>query len=190
MSDESAKDEMDNEDLRRQIDQTRSDLSEKLTELEAQVAGTIQSTGTAIDDTMSSIRGAVVNVKTSLSLRHQIEQHPWIAVGSAVVTGILAEALIAKATRPTKPTSVRLLNPIPDGYRVPQPTIVNTLQSMVQNAAIQSVPLVLNLLLQHWTGSSHMPESPPDDRPDGSTVSMSGSSALYSKSPVRRSTVS
>ena len=38
MSDESAKDEMDNEDLRRQIDQTRSDLSEKLTELEAQVA--------------------------------------------------------------------------------------------------------------------------------------------------------
>ena len=46
MSDESAKDEMDNEDLRRQIDQTRSDLSEKLTELEAQVAGTILSTGT------------------------------------------------------------------------------------------------------------------------------------------------
>lgn len=188
MNDESADIEPEPEEIRLQMEQTRSDLSEKLAELETQVAETIQSTRTAIDSTVTSIRGAVVNVKESLSLRHQIEQHPLVALGGAVAVGFLAESLIAKATRPAKATNVRLVNPIPEEYQAtqttPQPTLMNTLQGLVQNAAIQSLPLVFNFLMQQWTAPRDSPQVPPDDSPDRSTVPMSEQNASYNSSPV------
>jgi len=190
MSDEPAKPELPPEEIRLQMDQTRSDLSDKFAELETQFTETIQSTGTAIDSTMSSIRGAVVNVKDSLSLRHQIERHPWMALGGSFAAGMLAEALIAKLTRPAKATNVRLLNPIPEGYQVPPPpSLMNTIQGMVQNAAIQSLPAALNLLMQYWTAPPGTPETPPDDGQNRSTVPMSEQSALHNTSPVKRTAV-
>jgi len=177
------------EEIRVQMDQTKADLAEKLAELESHVAETIQTTGTAIDSTMSSIRGAVGDVKESLNLRRQIQQHPWFALGGSLAVGMLAQALIAKVSRPAKATNVRLLNPIPDGYQAPPSTLSSTLHTVIQQAAIQSLPIVLNLLAQHWTAPRDSSEPPPEPSPDRETVPMTGLDALYNTSPVNRSAV-
>lgn len=189
MSDGHTAVELDAEVIRQQMEQTRSDLTEKFAELESQVAETIQSTGTAIDSTMSSIRGAVVNVRESLSLRKQIQQHPWYALGGSLAVGMLAEALMTKSTRPPKATNVRLLNPLPQSLQVPPPTLTHTLQGVIQNAAVQALPTVFNLLMQYWTAPREMPATPLNEAGDRNASTMAAEHSPSHASPVKHSPV-
>ena len=89
------------EAIRQQMDETRLQLNEKLETLELQVAETVQSTGTAVNatveavqETVQSVTGAVQDAVHSVSnafdLGLQIERHPLIVLGGAVVAGYFA----------------------------------------------------------------------------------------------------
>ena len=83
--------------IRQQMQQTRRQLAEKLESLEQQVSATVQTTETAVNATIGAVQtveGAVHNVVDSvangLDVSRHVEQHPWLAVGSAFVAGYLA----------------------------------------------------------------------------------------------------
>ncbi len=75
--------------IRSQMNQTRTDLSEKLETLESRVSDGMQSTGAVVTETMTSVRDAVQSVSQTLDLRRQVQQHPWLAVGASFALGCL-----------------------------------------------------------------------------------------------------
>jgi ElaB/YqjD/DUF883 family membrane-anchored ribosome-binding protein len=85
--------------IRRQIEATRSDLTEKLENLECQVRGTVQSAketvqGT-IDNVKSTVQETVDTVKRTVDVRYQTGQHPWLMLGGSVAAGFAAGAVLA-----------------------------------------------------------------------------------------------
>ena len=96
--------------IRQQMEETKSHLSEKLVSLETQVAETVQSTGTAVNATVEAVQvtvetvtgavqDAVQSVSNAFDIRRQIEKHPLLAVGGAVVLGYLAVEFLTGATK-------------------------------------------------------------------------------------------
>jgi len=94
------------------MDQTRSELSEKLETLENRVSESMQSTGAAVSDTMTSVRGAMQSVSESLDFRLQVHRHPWISFGGAVALGYLAARLSARPAQ-SPAMSVATIGPPP-----------------------------------------------------------------------------
>ena len=91
--------------MRQHIEETKSQLWEKLDILENQVSEVVQSTSTAVSETVASVQETVSNVTESVQdsvhsvsnafdLPRQIERHPWIAFGSSFVLGYLASELL------------------------------------------------------------------------------------------------
>jgi len=87
--------------IRKQMEETRSNLTEKLESLENQVAGTVQSASEVVNDTVEAVKGTVDNVTATVhetvqsvsrtfDLRLQTEKHPWIVFGGSVALGCLA----------------------------------------------------------------------------------------------------
>jgi cell shape-determining protein MreC len=95
--------------IKQQMLETRTSLTEKLQALEEQVASTVRSTTEAVTETAEAVKGAVENtvsavkgtveetvetVKSSFDLTHQMEAHPWLMLGGAVVAGYFAASLL------------------------------------------------------------------------------------------------
>lgn len=91
--------------MRQHIEETKSQLWEKLDTLESQVSEAVQSTSTAVSETVASVQETVSNVTESvqdsvhtvsnaIDLPRQIERHPWIAFGGSFVLGYLASELL------------------------------------------------------------------------------------------------
>lgn len=91
--------------MRQHIEETKSQLWEKLDTLECQVSEAVQSTSTAVSETVASVQETVSNVTESVQdsmhsvsnafdLPRQIERHPWIAFGGSFVLGYLASELL------------------------------------------------------------------------------------------------
>jgi ElaB/YqjD/DUF883 family membrane-anchored ribosome-binding protein len=111
--------------IERQMEQTRQSLTGKVSLLEQQVLGTIQSATdavndsvkfarTAVHDTIADVSGAVKNtvelvsdgVKEALNVSECVRNHPWMMVGGAVAVGFFSGTLVFRrnltvATRPT-----------------------------------------------------------------------------------------
>jgi hypothetical protein len=90
--------------IRQQMEETRSQLADKLEKLENQVSDTVQSTTEAVTDTVEAVKETVENVTTSVKdtvqnvseafdLGRQTERHPWIVFGASVAVGCLAAQL-------------------------------------------------------------------------------------------------
>jgi len=97
--------------IHQQMEETRSNLAEKLDALESQVSETVQNTTTAVSDTVAAVKDTVENVTDTvketvekaaetvqsvgkvLDLRHQTEQHPWLIFGGSVALGFAAAQL-------------------------------------------------------------------------------------------------
>jgi hypothetical protein len=88
--------------IKQQMGQTRASLTEKLETLENQVLGTVQDTtstvsGTVHDvratvrDTMQDMRATVcetvATVRDAFDVPRQMQNHPWVLLGGAVVAG-------------------------------------------------------------------------------------------------------
>lgn len=88
--------------LRHQVEETRSDLADKLELIEHQVAGMVhgatesvtetiasvkESVGHTVDAVQEAVHGTVDSMKHALDWRHHIRQHPWLMLGAAVVLG-------------------------------------------------------------------------------------------------------
>jgi len=91
--------------IRQQMEDTRSQLADKLEKLENHVSDTVQSTTEAVTDTVEAVKETVENVTgtvketvekatetvqavgEALDLRLQTERHPWVIFGGSVVLG-------------------------------------------------------------------------------------------------------
>ncbi len=99
--------------IERQMEQTRLSLTGKVSLLEQQVLGTIQSATeavndsvkfarTSVHDTIADVSGAIKNsvelvsdgVKEALNVPERVRNHPWMMVGGAVAVGFVAGTLI------------------------------------------------------------------------------------------------
>lgn len=98
--------------MRQHIEETKSQLWEKLDTLECQVSEAVQSTSTAVSDTVASVQETVSNVTESVQesvqsvsnafdLPRQVGRHPWLAVGGSFVLGYLANDLLNAPTKTT-----------------------------------------------------------------------------------------
>jgi ElaB/YqjD/DUF883 family membrane-anchored ribosome-binding protein len=112
---------MDNETevIKQQMLETRTSLSEKLEKLEEQVTSTVRNTTEAVTETAEAVKGAVENtvnavkgtvedtvetVKESFNLTHQMEAHPWLMLGGAVVVGYFAASLLERGASAVEST--------------------------------------------------------------------------------------
>lgn len=75
--------------LRQQVDQKREDASQKIDQIEQQVMNKAQDIETRVSDTAQQ-------VKAQMDWRHQVEERPLIAVGAALVGGILLGGIVGK----------------------------------------------------------------------------------------------
>jgi ElaB/YqjD/DUF883 family membrane-anchored ribosome-binding protein len=104
--------------IRRQIDETRSSLTEKLETLEGQVRCTVENAKASVEDTIqnvrSSVRDTVHSVKQTLDVRYQTAHHPWAMFGSSVAVGFLVGNYLGRRGVPQQ---------LP--YSQPQPALGN-----------------------------------------------------------------
>ncbi len=93
------------EEMRQHIEETKSQLWDKLDTLESQVSEVVQSTTTAVSETVASVQETVSNVTETVQesvqsvsdtfdLPLQVGRHPWIAVGGSFVLGYLAHEFL------------------------------------------------------------------------------------------------
>jgi hypothetical protein len=91
--------------IRRDIEQTRSALTEKLESLEQEVMGTVRGARSAVTETIEAVKGTVENVKGSvegavesvkeqLDVKRQFRRHPWTMFGLSVGTGFVVGAYL------------------------------------------------------------------------------------------------
>lgn len=110
--------------IRQQMEETKSQLSEKLVSLESQVSETVQSTGTAVNATVGAVQetvetvtgavqDAVQSVSNAFDLRRQIERHPLLVLGGAVVLGYLAVDFLTGSAKKSGPSSETPTSPSP-----------------------------------------------------------------------------
>ncbi len=80
--------------LRKQMQETKAQLSEKLESLEQQFSDAIQSTGTAVNSTIQAVEQATHTLSNALDIRRQIDRHPWLVLGGAILVGYVAVDLL------------------------------------------------------------------------------------------------
>jgi ElaB/YqjD/DUF883 family membrane-anchored ribosome-binding protein len=95
--------------IRRQMEETRSDLTRKIEALEHHVVETVYSTTSAVTNTVSNVKEAVQetvsavkgtvsdtveSVRETLDLRHHVAEHPWLMFGASVAAGYVSGLLL------------------------------------------------------------------------------------------------
>jgi Protein of unknown function (DUF3618) len=92
---------MENEDpevIRRQMQRTRSDLTEKLEAIEDKVSSTVKGTTEAVSETVDHVKEAVHDtvegVKHAFDLKAHFQNHPWLMLGGTVGLSFLATKLL------------------------------------------------------------------------------------------------
>ncbi len=135
------------EAIRQQMEETKSQLSEKLVSLETQVTDTVQSTGSAVNATVEAVQetvetvtgavqDAVQSVSNAFDLRRQIEKHPLLAIGGAVVLGYLAVEFLAGSEKKCDQTSKTPPAPFPSTNNTGDRTGNPAVESAATAAAI------------------------------------------------------
>lgn len=104
--------------IRQEIEQTRSNLTEKLETLESQVKETVQNVTAKVEDTVetvkskvegtvdavtSTVESTVQSVKETFNLERQVRQHPYAMTGGTMVLGMAAGYFLASLRRPASP---------------------------------------------------------------------------------------
>jgi ElaB/YqjD/DUF883 family membrane-anchored ribosome-binding protein len=100
--------EQRSDEMRQEIDCTRSALAEKMEALEHSVMGTVQNAQETVDDSIQMARDTVATVRRTFDIKHHVEQYPWVAVGGSCVAGLALGALFQRFWRPSRPTLRRL----------------------------------------------------------------------------------
>jgi ElaB/YqjD/DUF883 family membrane-anchored ribosome-binding protein len=98
--------------IRQQMVETRTALSEKLETLEEEVSSRIKGTTESVAETVGTVKEAVENtvhtvkdtventvetVKDTFDVNHQVERHPWMMFGGAVLLGFVGGRLLSRS---------------------------------------------------------------------------------------------
>lgn len=96
------------DEIRHQIEETRSSLTEKLETLEHEVketvrgatdavVGTVQSVRNTVEGTVEAVKGTVEStlesVRRTFDVQRQVKNHPWAMVGGSIAFGYLVGSL-------------------------------------------------------------------------------------------------
>lgn len=131
--------------IRRQMEEKRSDLAEKLEALESQVAETVQSATEVVGETVEAVKETVENVTSSVEetvqsvgeffdLGHQTQERPWIVFGGSVVLGCLAAQLFGGKNRSRQEEQSWSASP-PPPFRQEPPPVPTSRATMAEPAA-------------------------------------------------------
>jgi ElaB/YqjD/DUF883 family membrane-anchored ribosome-binding protein len=96
--------------IHKQIEETRSSLTEKLETLEAEVKDTVlsaketvASAKEAVESTLhtakETVQETISSVKRTFDLEYQVDRHPWGMVGLSLLSGVLAGAILGGRLR-------------------------------------------------------------------------------------------
>lgn len=103
--------------IRQQMDETRTNLTDKLEMLENQVVETVQGTQQAVAETVETVKDAVqdtvqsvkdsvndtvAGVKDTFDLRRHVNERPWTMMAGATVLGFLGGKLFGKNPKSEK----------------------------------------------------------------------------------------
>jgi hypothetical protein len=80
--------------IRREMDETKQQLSRKVGELEHQVSATVQSVGETVNHTVGAVGDVVRSVSHTFDIPRQIERHPWWFLGGSLALGYLAARML------------------------------------------------------------------------------------------------
>ena len=123
--------------LRRQMEETRASLTEKLETLEHQIVETVQGATAAVTDTVENVKESIhdtVNevrhtvhdtvdsVKSTFDVEHHVKTHPWLMFAGAVAAGFVAERLISRLLEPHAPARQSWPPPPPPPAPPPVPS--------------------------------------------------------------------
>ena len=100
--------EQDMDEMRQEIDCTRSAMADKLEALEDRVMGTVQSAQETVEDSIQVAKDTVATVKRNFDIKYQVEQHPWTMVGGCFVAGLALGGLFLKGRRRSRQAPDRL----------------------------------------------------------------------------------
>jgi len=121
------------EAMRQQVEETKSQLVEKLETLEQQVSDTVQSTGAAVNATVESVSGTVESVTGAIQdtmksvggvfdVRSHVKAHPWLTLGGSLAFGFL---MARHFSRPRRAVPVTVTGWPQDGTgQTAQPEVV------------------------------------------------------------------
>jgi len=123
------------EEIRHHIDETRSDLTEKLEAVEQKVmdtvadarsgvVDTVEAVKQSVDDTVQAVKGAmhdtVDSVKHALDVGRQVRRHPWGMLAGSLAAGYMLGRLLFQrhpVGRAATRSSVAALPPQPEAGR-------------------------------------------------------------------------
>lgn len=88
------------EEIRREMDETKQQLVEKVGELEHQVSATVQAVGETVSSTVGAVRDVVHSVSNTFDIPRHVERHPWWALGGALALGYMAARMLEGDTKP------------------------------------------------------------------------------------------
>jgi ElaB/YqjD/DUF883 family membrane-anchored ribosome-binding protein len=100
--------EQSTDEMREEIDCTRSGLADKLEALEDRVMGTVQSAQETVEDSIQIAKDTVATVKRTFDVKHHVEQHPWAMVGGCFLAGLALGTLFQRGRRQPRQTPDRL----------------------------------------------------------------------------------
>ena len=106
-------DDRESEELKRQIDQTRCNLVDKLETLEERVVEPVTAAMTesvtkvkeAVDNTLQVMQGTMTKVTETFDLATHVRNYPWRMVGAGLATGFVLGNFFK--SRPSTPTASR-----------------------------------------------------------------------------------
>jgi ElaB/YqjD/DUF883 family membrane-anchored ribosome-binding protein len=100
--------EQDIDEMRQEIDCTRSAMADKLEALEDRVMGTVQSAQETVEDSIQMAKDTVATVKRNFDIKYQVEQHPWAMVGGSFFVGLALGGLFLRLRRRSRQAPNRL----------------------------------------------------------------------------------
>lgn len=112
--------EQGTDEMRQEIDNTRSAMADKLEALEDRVMGTVQSAQETVEDSLQMAKDGVATVKRNFDIKYQVEQHPWVMVGGCFLAGLTLGSLVVRVRRRSRPAPDRLAGnetPLAESHR-------------------------------------------------------------------------
>jgi ElaB/YqjD/DUF883 family membrane-anchored ribosome-binding protein len=137
MDQESDLSEQRPEEIRDQIEETRSDLTEKLEALEHKVMDTVAEARGAVADTVATVKQSVDStvqavqdtvhdtvdsMKHALDLGRQVDRHPWAMLGGSLVAGYVLGCLLRQRQSVSPAIVQRSLEAFPQRPEAPRPS--------------------------------------------------------------------
>jgi ElaB/YqjD/DUF883 family membrane-anchored ribosome-binding protein len=143
--------DQDTDEMRQDIDCTRSAMADKLEELEERVMGTVHSAQETVENSIQLGKDTVATVKRTFDLGYQVEQHPWAMVGGSFLVGLGLGSLFLGGRR-SRPAANRLvgnerpLAPRPDSMSANRQGIFGRFDEEIDKVKGMAIGYVLGLV--------------------------------------------